>query len=294
MFSVPAGITLAKALNFLIIRGDYESQGLIFNVRKTGADIVRQCTAIAESLREKHANLSSAFIFHDPEGSRYYLNSSPETDDVRLKRIFGSRTLSISVLDVTYRFYPDSFSQINLSICPEMLRTAGSLLAQGKNSRLVDLYCGYGFFSCYLAGSFSEIIGVDFAGQSIDSARENMKALRTGAKWSFHSRRVDRRTAESLLPEPGGRECFILDPPRNGTAPGVLETVAARGPELALHVFCGVETIPAELERWRRSGYEPVRCEPLDMFPGTPDVEVMVLLKRVQSVKTSSRSKSGR
>ncbi|HNX24844.1 MAG TPA: hypothetical protein PKG60_12425, partial [Spirochaetota bacterium] len=95
-------------------------------------------------------------------------------------------------------------------------------------------------------------------------------------------------------PEPGIQEYVILDPPRNGTAPGVIAAIAERNPELVVHIFCGVETIPGEIEQWKHAGYQSVRCIPLDMFPGTPDVEVMVLLKRVHSPNTSSRSKSGR
>jgi tRNA/tmRNA/rRNA uracil-C5-methylase (TrmA/RlmC/RlmD family) len=285
---------IVKSLNFVIIRGDYETHAVIFNLKKINADIVKGYTGIAEKLKHSMGNLSSAYLFHDPEGSKYYLNTSSETDGNRLKRLFGSRSLSLKTEGITYKFSPDGFSQVNLSICSAMLQTAGSLLAHGSGSRLIDLYCGYGFFSCYLARSFEEIAGIDFSSSSIESARENMKMLRVKTKWTFHSKKVDRRSLSDSLPEPGKPEYIILDPPRNGTAPAVIEIVAARQPELVLHIFCGVETIPGEMTRWNKCGYEAVKCIPLDMFPGTPDVEVMVLLKKIQSGKTSSRSKSGR
>lgn len=290
----PSSSALVKALNFIIIRGDYETHAVIFNVKKISADIVKGYTAIAEKLRDYMPDIASSFIFHDPEGSKYYLNTSSETDGNRLKKIFGSRTLKLEAGNITYRFSPECFSQVNLSICDTMLATADALLQHDKNSRLIDLYCGYGFFSCYLAEGFTEITGVDFSGASIDSARENMKFMKPGAKWTFHAKTIDSRSLARILPEPGLPEYIILDPPRNGTAPGIIETVAARNPVLALHIFCGVETIPGELGRWKKSGYNPVNCVPVDMFPGTSDIEVMVLLKRTQSVKTPSRSKSGR
>lgn len=285
---------LAKTLNFIIIRGDYETHAVIFNIKRINADMVTGFTKVSERLKEQFSSVQGAFLFHDPDGSKYYLNTTSEVEGSRLKRLFGSRTLAIRAGGILYRYSPDGFSQVNLSICDSMLDTAGSLLAPADTPRLIDLYCGYGFFSCSLAKSYGEITGIDFAESSIDSARENMKALKLKSRWTFHAKRIDRRSLSEALPEPGIREHIILDPPRNGTAPGVIDTVAVRNPESVLHIFCGPETIPSEIDQWKRSGYHPVKCVPLDMFPGTPDVEVMVLLKKVQSSKTVSRSKSGR
>lgn len=294
LLNTPANRNISKFLNFIIIRGDYETHTLIFNVKRINSDVVKGFTKVAEKLKEHAAGLNSAFLFHDPDGSKYYLNTSPDVDGLRLKRLFGSRMITLRAGGITYRYSPDGFSQVNLSICDAMLETAGSLLEHGDGGRLIDLYSGYGFFSCYLARHYNEITGIDFSGSSIDSARENMKMIKPKAKWLFHSRRIDVRSLRDIMPEPGIEEYIILDPPRNGTAPGVIAAVAGRNPVLVLHIFCGVETIPGEIEQWRRSGYEPVKCVPLDMFPGTPDVEVMVLLMKIQGSKTSSRSKSGR
>ncbi len=294
MLNNPVNKGIAKFLNFVILRGDYDSHVLIFNIKRINSDVVKGFTKVAERLKDLMPKLNGAYLFHDPEGSKYYLNSSSEVDGLRLKRLFGYKMLTLRAGGITYKYTPDGFSQVNLSICDSMLKTAESLLAHEGAGRLIDLYSGYGFFSCFLAPGYSDVTGIDFAESSIDSARENMKMLKLKTKWTFHAKRIDTRSLRDTLPEPGKPEYIILDPPRNGTAPGVIECVADRHPELVLHIFCGVETIPGEIALWRQSGYEPMKCVPLDMFPGTPDVEVMVLLKRTQASKTSSRSKSGR
>jgi len=281
LLNSPSSSATAKALDFIIIRGDYVSHIVIFNVKKINDDIVKGCTSIAEKLKQYMENLISAFIFHDPEGSKHYLDTSSENEEIRLKRIFGSRILTLETGNIIYCYTPECFSRVNLSICDALLATSEALLSPAENSRLIDLYCGYGFFSCYLSDVFSEITGVDSSGPSIDSARENMKSLNPDAKWSFHASKIDSRSLNRILPEPGLPEYVILDPPRNGTAHGVIETVASRNPVHVLHIFCGVETLPAELARWEKTGYLPVQCVPIDMFPGTPDIEVMVLLKKV-------------
>lgn len=273
---------IAGLMNFIILRGNYTSAAVIFNVKVLNSDIVNGLTKISENLKKDFDKLDAAFIYHDPEGSKYYLNTSSEIEGPRMKRLFGNRNLSIKVNDIIYTYSPEGFSQVNLSICGDMLNTAKRLLSNNGKGRLLDLYCGYGFFSCFLAGDYDEVIGIDYGESAIDSARENMKRVKHRAKWDFHSRRIDGKTLTALLPQNRLPEYILLDPPRNGTARGVIENLSSRKPELVLHIFCGLETIPYELEKWSRGGYAPVECIPLDMFPGTPDLEIMILFRRIR------------
>jgi tRNA/tmRNA/rRNA uracil-C5-methylase (TrmA/RlmC/RlmD family) len=71
----------------------------------------------------------------------------------------------------------------------------------------------------------------------------------------------------------------VLDPPRRGTEIGVIGAVANRAPAKVVHIFCNIDIIPAELEQWKRVGYQTSKIVPLDMFPGTPNLEVLVLLE---------------
>ena len=82
------------------------------------------------------------------------------------------------------------------------------------------------------------------------------------------------------IPNSKRPELILLDPPRKGTEPGVISALAARNPDRVLHIFCGTDEIPRELHMWKILGYKPVTIQPLDMFPGTPHLETMVLLQR--------------
>jgi tRNA/tmRNA/rRNA uracil-C5-methylase (TrmA/RlmC/RlmD family) len=96
----------------------------------------------------------------------------------------------------------------------------------------------------------------------------------------FMSGQITSRGMEEMLPLSGDiPEAVVLDPPRRGTEKGVIGAIANRGPVKILHIFCNVDIIPEELEQWKRVGYTVSRILPLDMFPGTPNLEVMVLLK---------------
>jgi tRNA/tmRNA/rRNA uracil-C5-methylase (TrmA/RlmC/RlmD family) len=121
------------------------------------------------------------------------------------------------------------------------------------------------------------VIGVDAEGPSIEAARANARRLRRG-----HTRFVASRiTADSIehLPGTGGDEIVLLDPPRVGTESGVIRAIAARRPRRVVHVFCSVDEIPRAFREWAAGGYIPSRVVPLDMFPGTPNLELLVQLE---------------
>ncbi|MGL4370374.1 MAG: hypothetical protein ACRCUT_12005, partial [Spirochaetota bacterium] len=256
------------------------SHALILNVDSLNAAIVRGYTRVAERIKEEFPAVESAFLYHDPSRSKYYFESSIPESGMRIKQLFGRKYLSIFTAGIRYSFKPAAFSQVNLSITEDMLRTAESLLSHGPPARLIDLYCGYGFFSCYLAPSFNEVIGIDYEYPSIESARVNMEKIEGSGRREFHARRIEPETLAKTLPKKTLPEYIIMDPPRKGCAQGVISAVASRCPEKVLHIFCGMDSIPGELSQWKREGYTAVEAVPLDMFPGTPNLEVMVLLDR--------------
>jgi tRNA/tmRNA/rRNA uracil-C5-methylase (TrmA/RlmC/RlmD family) len=75
-------------------------------------------------------------------------------------------------------------------------------------------------------------------------------------------------------------EIQLLDPPRQGTDPGVILALAKRCPKRVVHVFCGTDVIPKELTVWNSKGYKIKKIQPLDLFPGTSHIETMVLLEK--------------
>lgn len=270
--------TVARSLNFLIIRGSYSDFALIFNVSMLGPDIVKGCGKIAERVRESVPGISSAFIYHDPSASKYYFEIIQPADGLRMKRLFGHANLAIRARGMLYTFHPAGFSQVNLSMSEVMLEQAGLLLSPPASAEIVDLYCGYGFFSCSLAGNVSSVTGIDYDRNAIEHARSNMKRLNGECRYRFTSASIEPEILARTLQKGRKGEYIILDPPRRGTQPGVIETLAERKPSRVLHVFCGVETLPSEVKRWGGCGYRVQKISVLDMFPGTANLEVMVLL----------------
>ena len=276
--SEPSFAVVAAHLNWLVLRGSYAERAVIFNVDDLFGPLVRALKALARTLTDARPAVTAAYAYLDERGSDYYLESRRPGRSLDFKKLFGPETLRVRHGDLSLGFHPTSFSQINESAVPVLLELAGELLAPSRGERLIDLYCGYGLFSLALAGRVRDVIGVDAAGASVAAAKDNARRLRRGAT-RFLARRIAAETVEQL-PAAGPDEIVLLDPPRDGVERGVIEALAARGPRGVLHVFCGVDEIPDALAAWQEGGYGVRRVAPVDLFPGTPHLEVLVYLDR--------------
>jgi tRNA/tmRNA/rRNA uracil-C5-methylase (TrmA/RlmC/RlmD family) len=154
--------------------------------------------------------------------------------------------------------------------------------------RLIDLYCGYGLFSHALADMFSEVHGIDSSKAGIESAKQlverRKKIGHDIGSMHFKEAFITKSTMLSHLPHADETpEVILLDPPRQGTADGVIAAIAKRNPMLVIHVFCAINEIEKAIREWKKNGYVPVSAQALDMFPGTPTLETIVVLKPLPS-----------
>ena len=270
------GTRLARKINFLIVRGGENGLSVIWNLDTLSGDIVRMVTRISEKIRDETHAVESSFIFFDPSRSKYYFeNDATERGPFRMKKLFGKKTLSMRMRGILYTFPPTSFAQVNAGIADAMVGHLGSFFSGGSD-RLVDLYCGFGVFSCALGPGYGEVVGADMSRGSIDAAIENAKHREGMPSARFLSRTIDRTSIHGILPKKGPGEHIILDPPRQGVSPGVIETLYGRSVEKVAHIFCGMDVLMRDVSRWRRGGYRIARIVPFDMFPGTASLECIV------------------
>jgi tRNA/tmRNA/rRNA uracil-C5-methylase (TrmA/RlmC/RlmD family) len=226
----------------------------------------------------RHAGrIVGVFFYVDETKGRYYLGVKDPESPGRLQRIYGKKILQHRVGGKNFVFPPLAFAQINHSLLDILTEMAGTLLAPDPRGTLYDLYCGYGLFALTLAGRVRRTIGADIAPSSIEAARTNASRLAITNSRFLRSNLTPPSVAE-LVRDMSPSDVALLDPPRNGTAPGIIEIIASRKPQRVLHIFCNIDLLPQEVSRWRMAGYTMKDAVPVDMFPGTSSVEVLVLL----------------
>lgn len=276
--NTPAYLALAQSLNFLIIRGSYTEFTVLLNVHRLNAEVVRKAKLLSEHLQKLEIKIVSAFLYFDPSRSDFYFEAKISDGPWQLKKLFGPDLIHLKIKNRTYAYHPTAFCQVNESILPTFLEQAEKLLAPKNDFRLIDLYSGFGFFTLYLGHAYREAIGVDLGSVAIESAQKMAKAD-ASTHCQFRSGRIQVANLPKLLPAklPGKQEVLLLDPPRQGTEQGVIAALAARKPARVLHIFCDMNTLPSGVNEWSQSGYAVSEVVPLDMFPGTDNLEVMVL-----------------
>jgi tRNA/tmRNA/rRNA uracil-C5-methylase (TrmA/RlmC/RlmD family) len=167
---------------------------------------------------------------------------------------------------------------VNLSHAPSLVGQAKRLLKLTPSDVFLDLYCGYGLFSLLFADSVKRVTGVELSRESIQAAVANAKRLHID-NCRFITSDISGETVGRVMVKGESPTTVLLDPPRNGTAPGVIETIAAYKPNRVVHIFCNIDIVFSELQRWKRSRFRVISAIPVDMFPGTSTIEIITLLE---------------
>jgi tRNA/tmRNA/rRNA uracil-C5-methylase (TrmA/RlmC/RlmD family) len=174
---------------------------------------------------------------------------------------------------------PDSFFQNNFFLLPELVTTARDQLKQSGSRYLLDIYCGVGFFAIELADSVERFIGVEYDRQAIKAARNNAVVRRRGNGEFLPGK------AEELLPELLSRfearwTTVLVDPPRKGCAPGLLQALRQTRPLQIIYVSCDPATLARDLNvLCRENVFNLARVVPFDMFPQTAHLECVADLR---------------
>ena len=123
----------------------------------------------------------------------------------------------------------DSFFQNNFFLLPKLVETVRGFLAGGGVRHLVDLYCGVGFFGIEMADAVESFVGVEYDQLAIKSARQNA-ATRKIANGEFISAKVEDVLPELLQKFSPEETAVILDPPRKGCQPEMLQLLREMKP----------------------------------------------------------------
>lgn len=280
---------LTKLLNHVIIKGNYDEYAVILNVHAIPPDLKRQVRLLSKEFKVKFRKVSAMFTVAS-DYSRYYLPDQAAAKS--LTKVFGENELFLRIDQRAFLFSPLAFSQTNESVLAPMTAKARALLPVGEDTTLLDLYAGYGLFGLLLGGTAAAILGMESNHPAVVSAQKNARRLKMK-----NCRMVcSAVTAESLSriwPKGEGNVTVILDPPRQGTDDGVIEYLAHRRVSRALHIYCDVDAIPEQSKRWRKNGYEIAEVVPVDMFPATASLEVMVLYRPVSFQEKSNMKRTG-
>jgi 23S rRNA (uracil1939-C5)-methyltransferase len=189
----------------------------------------------------------------------------------------GEPWMHETINGMRYKIRPNSFFQTNSTMAAKLQDAVREACGDLDDKVLLDLCCGSGFFSVAFANAAQRVIGVEIDAEAIVSAQENASLNNVSAE--FHATPAEKFDWSSIAPD-----VAIVDPPRGGLHPDVVDTLLDKRPSRVVYVSCSYDRF---LKEWigydghsgLSNGYELVAVKALDLFPHTAHVEVVFTLK---------------
>ncbi len=219
---------------------------------------------------------------------------TPPTHIEEKSCITDQRAISTEYInDFEFRNTAGAFFQNNNSILPKFTDYIRQRIIPGSSEDnekpikyLIDAYCGSGLFTVTLSSQFSSSMGIDIAGASIVSARENAAANNV-SNASFMT--ADASKLFEQVTYPPEKTVVIIDPPRKGCDNPFLQQLLQFGPRRVIYVSCNVHTQARDVgllvEGVGECRYEIESLRGFDFFPQTGHVEGVAILARTMVPK---------
>jgi 23S rRNA (uracil1939-C5)-methyltransferase len=176
-----------------------------------------------------------------------------------------------------------SFFQTNVLQAEKLYQVAKEFGEFNHTDVVYDLYSGTGSISIFISDAVKHTVGIESVESAIQDAERNAKENGI-ANCSFVLGDLKDRLAKdtewmSSHPKP---DAMVIDPPRSGMHPKVVEEILNIEPTRLVYVSCNPATQARDVKALCESKYRLVKMQPVDMFPHTYHIENVVLLHRIQ------------
>ena len=229
-------------------------------------NFVRALLAEAE---KRHVPVTTVVQNYNPRRTSVVLGEEEKT-------LYGKGFILDTLCGKTYALSPRSFYQINHDQTEVLYGLAVEAARLTGKEVVLDAYCGIGTIGLTASGRAKQVVGVelnrDAVRDAIGNARHNnVKNARFFAadatQWITEAAAVGQRA-----------DVIFMDPPREGSTPQFIESVARMAPKRVVYVSCNPETMARDLALLTAKGYRAEGFTPVDLFPQTAHCETVCQL----------------
>lgn len=208
---------------------------------------------------------------------------APELDieaDVSVAHLFegdslvlaGEDHVMIRVLGRDFRVSAASFFQVNTAVAEMMAQHVLKHLSPHLGT-VLDVYCGVGLFSAFLAQRCERLIGVESSASACADFTANLD--------EYDNVELYEDLAERVLPALDVKPDLILvDPPRAGLERAALDAILEMEPGRIIYVSCDPATLARDARLLIQGGYRIGQVTPFDLFPQTYHIESIISFER--------------
>jgi 23S rRNA (uracil1939-C5)-methyltransferase len=187
--------------------------------------------------------------------------------------IAGSDHIRIPVFGRDFHVSAASFFQVNTAMAEKMVEHLIAALPISRSTTLIDIYCGVGLFSAFLAPKCERLIGIESSPSACEDFSFNLD--------EFDHVELYEGLAEEVIPYLEAKPDLVLvDPPRAGLDKRVVDGIINLDPQVVAYVSCDPSTLARDAKRLIEGGYKIKQVTPFDVFPQTYHIESISLFER--------------
>jgi len=209
-------------------------------------------------------------------------NINPEPGNVIFGTQFVPLTRETALVErvdfLKLKTHAGAFLQANVSVARKLYLQALQWTAPKADDTCVDLYCGVGALTFYLATAAQHVVGIEESPIAIADAKENVRLN------GFHNVRFHCGRVAEMLPLMAQRlprlDVVTLNPPRKGADAATRAAIVAAVPARIAYISCDPTTLARDLDWFAAHGYRTVHLQPFDLLPQTEHVECVAALAR--------------
>lgn len=181
-------------------------------------------------------------------------------------------------ISARYRISPNSFYQVNHEMAEKLYEKVLENAALTGSETVMDLYCGAGTISLFLASKARRVIGVEVVPQAVRDARINAELNGTANAFFYEGK------AEEIVPklyeeEHVHADVVVVDPPRKGCDAALLQTILRMKPDRLIYVSCDPATLARDLRILVDGGFRIKNVQPCEQFNQTVHIESVASLE---------------
>ena len=192
--------------------------------------------------------------------------------------LWGDDKIILTLGDLKFYVSPNSFFQVNPGQTEKLYAKALEYALLTGTETVFDLYCGVGSISLFMAEKAKEVYGVEIVDDAIENAKANAE-INGIENTSFYSGDCT-DIVDKLMKQGKTADVVVVDPPRKGCDPNLLQLINNISPKRVVYVSCNSSTFARDTVHLSQFGYTLKKVSAVDLFPQTAHVECVGLFTR--------------
>jgi len=192
--------------------------------------------------------------------------------------IHGVEEINEIMSGLNFKISPFSFFQTNTLAAEKLYEVICEYAGDIEDKIIYDLYSGTGTIAQVIAKKAKKVYAIEIVKEAVEKAKETAE-LNDLKNCEFIAGdvldKIDELKHSHIKPD-----IIILDPPRQGLHPEVIQKILRIKPERFVYISCKPTSMRNDLPVFLENGYKVVKTRCVDMFPQTAHVEAVILLTR--------------